>query len=200
MPYLTPDFVPGDVSRHVSINAVLLPVLMGAIYDCCLEESWEKSGDMEPGDCARAFLEAFETMADYRVGSIVPTIGGLPSGCLWCDGTSYPVESYPLLAAEVSSSLIVDGMIVLPDLNGVFLRGGGVVGEVGGESEHTLTIEEMPAHDHGGHLHLTAQLTGEIPTPVPDVPIPDLFGSRGGSQPHNNLPPFFTVRYYVVAK
>jgi microcystin-dependent protein len=155
---------------------------------------------MTPAECANLFQEVMDTMTNYPIGSIHATVGQLPDGCLWCDGTAYLAAAYPLLAAEIDSQFVSGGMITIPDLTGVFLRGGGVVGEYGGEAEHTLTVDEMPAHDHGGHLHLTGQFTGEIPTPVPDVPLPDLFGSRGGGQPHNNLPPFFTVKYFIVAK
>lgn len=200
MPFLTPDNMPGDVSRHVSINRALLPVLMGALYECSIEDNWEKFGTMDPSQCAGMFLEALENMQEYQVGAIVPTLGSLPAGCLWCDGGAYPIADYPLLAANLPPTLLNGDFIVLPDLNGVFLRGGGVVGEVGGESEHTLTLAEIPPHNHGEHTHLSGQATGELPTPVPDLPIPQPFSDRGGGQPHNNLPPFFTVRFYVVAK
>lgn len=200
MPFLTPDFMPGSVTRHISINRSLLPVIMGSLFESTILENWEPFGSMTPGECADLALEAFLTMTGPMIGTVGASLGSLPSGCLWLDGTSYPVGSYPDLASVIDPGMISDGVIHLPDLTGRFLYGGTVVGVIGGESEHTLTLDEIPPHNHGEHTHLNGQVTGEIPTPVPDLPIPQPFSDRGGGQPHNNLPPYFTVKYYVVAQ
>ena len=94
----------------------------------------------------------------------------------------------------------------------------GTVGNNGGEILHTLTINEMPTHDHGvtdpGHTHsyinnLGDQNTDNVfatETVADQVDNDQTTGSSttnitinntGGSDPHNNLPPFYVLAYIM---
>ena len=75
----------------------------------------------------------------------------------------------------------------------------GRIGAEGGEKVHTLTIEEMPSHNHR---------VEDIPGQITDVDrgsnvsyfSVDNITSRissdtGGDQPHNNMPPYRVIKY-----
>jgi hypothetical protein len=98
-----------------------------------------------------------------------------------------------------------------------FILGAGgkiqTVGEIGGEEEVALKVDEMPAHDHGG-------MTGDDTTsPIlynragDDIKLdfttstsPDFLGnnnarhahpiqSQGSGRPHNNMPPYIALYF-----
>ena len=70
-------------------------------------------------------------------------------------------------------------------------------GEMGGEVEHTLTVDEIPAHTHSERLEWSntpawgVTGTGQGSNAVVDQG--GAAGSTGGGKPHNNLPPYLSV-------
>lgn len=73
-------------------------------------------------------------------------------------------------------------------------------GEMGGEVEHTLTVDEIPAHTHSERLEwsntkawgLTG--TGEGANAVVDQG--GVTSSTGGGKPHSNMPPYLVVHMW----
>ena len=68
---------------------------------------------------------------------------------------------------------------------------------IGGESEHKLTQSEMPAHTHNVNSWSYGTIAGgdyntiNIKNEIKNATL--VSDSTGGSQPHNNMPPYLTV-------
>jgi microcystin-dependent protein len=92
------------------------------------------------------------------------------------------------------------------------------LGQVGGEPTVTLLTTQVPAHNHtllastglgdastpvagkslGVVTDATANPLNAYATAAPSVALaPQSIGNTGGSQPHNNLPPFLGMNYII---
>lgn len=99
---------------------------------------------------------------------------------------------------------VCDGENGTPDLRGRFILGVSEthpMGETGGEEEVTLTVDQMPSHDHTGSRMSTTGNKVAVSTSSSAVPhyyrSDDRTEVSGGSQPHPNMPPYYALIYIM---
>lgn len=149
-----------------------------------------------------------------------------PQGWALCNGQTLPISQNTALFALLGTTYGGNGTttFALPNLQGASpLHTGGAggqgqgpglspysLGESGGETSHTLTSAEMPAHAH------TAQGVnggGAVASPAGNTwaaTRAPLYGatasgymnssalaSAGGNQAHNNMPPYLVVNFII---
>lgn len=147
-----------------------------------------------------------------------------PQGWALCNGQMLPISQYQALFALLGTTYGGDGVntFALPDLQGrvPIHAGAGLglsvyqAGQKGGEENVTLTMNEMPAHNHQIAAHNgTAQPnqsgpSGNVlagPTKFPgyssDTANVTLASTavtpQGGSQPHSNVQPFLVLNWII---
>lgn len=146
----------------------------------------------------------------FPIGGIA-AYGGvtIPDGWLLCDGTTVSRELYSDLFKAVGTVFGEgDGSttFALPNLSSKFIYGTsdtGTVGDTGGEENHTLTVNEMPSHDHIIHANIP-NAGGNDTLILKNVAYwssgVDMHTyATGGSQPHNNMPPYIKLYYIIKA-
>ena len=100
---------------------------------------------------------------------------------------------------------LCDGQNGTPDLRGRFIVGAGgtyAVGAKGGFDTVTLSVAQMPSHKHGiygdqsGSGSLVPMATQKT-TPIASVERTDVITNTGGSQAHENRPPYYALCYIM---
>lgn len=231
--WLTPDSIPSAVTYR----ALLIPdsvewvgIVAGAISDLQFPYNWEQFGALTPDECAERMRQMFDEFTFNRwrihmIGEFVPFAGTTnPLPGLWvpCDGQSVLRADYSELFAVIGTTYgFVDAThFNIPDLRKrtlVHVGTGYTLGTPIGESEHTLTWQEMPEHTHNdtnGHNHgytypMTSIINGGLEAPA-SAAVPAPLGvteygyvsldNSGNGQAHNNIPPSVPVNYYIVAR
>src|SRR5512132_2132085 len=150
-----------------------------------------------------------------------------PRGCAFCQGQILSIAQNTALFSLLGTTFGGNGQttFALPDLRGRVPVGTGQgpglpsvnLGEVSGEPTHTLSITEMPAHNHSaqaagnsnagdssspnGNTWATSTTRDSIYTSAaPNGPMAAntvTVGIAGGSQPHNNMQPYTGINYII---
>lgn len=140
-----------------------------------------------------------------------------PRGWAQCDGQILQINQNQALFSLLGTTYGGDGRVTfgLPELRGrtpVHFSNDVRLGERAGEEVHTLTIAEMPTHAHTARATAAAASTGDptgafwanagrtnFTTEAPNNSMnPASVLNTGGSQPHNNMPPFLTLNFCIA--
>lgn len=208
--WLTPDlslFSESLDCRVIRVPGSLWYLVSGALLYLTEPTNYEQFGTATPDETADFFQQIYQDFLMSQcayIGEIRPfTFSPVPAGWLLLDGAAVNVTDYPGLAAVVPGAWVSGGNINLPDMIGRGIVGSGTgytLGDVGGEENHTLTVDEIPPHTHSYEVAvLTADIKGELPAPALDALAPSSTGSTGGGDPHNNMPPYLVVNWAIYA-
>lgn len=148
-----------------------------------------------------------------HTGSILIWPGAtIPEGYLLCDGSRLQAEDYPELYAAIGKMYGGDefSTFYLPDLTGRVAVGKSgetefsTLGKSGGEKAHTLTVEEMPTHEHPmprNYAFVDSVISGynfaSQADGVWNAAPANWAVAVGGSGAHNTLQPYLTLQYII---
>lgn len=167
-------------------------------------------------------------MADQFISEIRIFAGNFaPTGWAFCNGQILPISQNTALFSLLGTFYGGDGRstFALPNLQGSTPIGAGQgpglslrdLGEIGGEQTVTLLDSEMPAHSHttqastaGGVNSPAGAAWGESKLGKTPLNVyaasgannvtmsPQALSIAGGSQPHNNMPPYLCLTFIIA--
>jgi microcystin-dependent protein len=143
-----------------------------------------------------------------------------PKGWAFANGQFLPINQNQALFSLLGTTFGGNGQttFALPDLRSrapIHTGGGFTLGQAGGQEAHTLTMSEMPAHNHfvsasennattgvpDGTLVLAGSAPNDLYTGFGSgltTMIPSTVSNFGGSQPHNNMQPYLVINYIIA--
>ncbi len=155
-------------------------------------------------------------MSEFFIGEIkIVSFNFAPKSWALCNGQFLPIAQNQALFSLFGTMYGGNGQttFALPDLRGrapLHVGSAYVQGQAGGEETHTLTQNEMPTHMHFAGA---TTATGRAASPAGgvfaaarghyaesgDVVLnPAAVSSYGGSQPHENMPPYLVLNFIVA--
>lgn len=190
--------------RALSVDSALFPHVGDAITQLTEDLTWKAVGS-DVIDVVNACKLAVESWySDMLIGSVSSWIIDPPPGWLLLDGTSYANADYPELSALLPTHLISGANFTLPDVENAFSFG--VLDEddaatVAGSNVLTLTVGQLPAHNH---TYTPPVLTVNAETPVVPIPTagigsPVATGNTGDGDDVDIRPMRFGLVYAVFA-
>ncbi|MBG9388415.1 phage tail protein [Caenimonas aquaedulcis] len=146
------------------------------------------------------------------------SFGYAPRGWAQCNGQLMPISQNQALFKLLGSTFGGDGTTSfgLPNLQGaapLHVGGGHVLGESGGEQDHTLVTEELPEHTHvlqgtsdaaSVDVPESSELLAQTVIDMYRAPTnltamdPGCVSNVGGGQAHVNMQPFLALNFCIA--
>lgn len=197
----TPTLAGVKIIRAMSLDVALLPFIGDAISSLARDYQWVEVGD-NVLDVVQACCDAVNSWyGGVMIGQVSFFLGSLPVGWLALDGDTHDESDYPelfdLLDAQFKDEILNE--FTLPDLGGLFplvADDSFLLGDSDGASSVTLSVDEIPSHDHT-YIQPIANVDLEAPG-VPDILAAGVgpgttTGNTGGGESHENMPPYFSM-------
>lgn len=161
-----------------------------------------------------SLLNSINSKSSLPSGTVTSFAGNnAPKGWLLCNGETVSRETYKNLF-EIIGTIYGNGdgttTFTLPDMRGKVSVAAGtgagltnrVLGTVGGEENHLLTINEIPSHTH---TYDKQNGVNPVPIPVPtpvSTPTDEIFssvnsGATGGGAAHNVMQPYVVLNHII---
>ncbi len=139
-----------------------------------------------------------------------------PKGWAFCNGQLLPINQNQALFSILGTTYGGDGRVnfALPNLQGrmpVHVGDGISLGELGGETAHTLNISELPAHTHTPVGSNNSPSAGDATNNLWSTFANNQYNSQsntamspaciqptGGSQPHDNMSPYLVLIFIIA--
>jgi len=145
-----------------------------------------------------------------------------PRGWAFCNGQILPIAQNTALFSLIGTTFGGNGQttFALPDLRGRFPNSSGQgpglssydLGQVGGTENVTLTVQQMPAHNHAANCFAddanAASPAGNVLANAPNnmyatvnpnsTMNPLAIGNSGGNQPFPVMNPYLTLNFCIA--
>jgi microcystin-dependent protein len=155
-------------------------------------------------------------MAQPYLGEIrILSFNFAPKGWAMCNGQLMVISQNAALFSILGTTYGGNGVqnFALPNLQGrmpLHVGNGFTLGQTAGEANHTLLISEIPVHTHAPFGSSTAASVGDptnnlwatgnaaYNTASDTTMSAASLQNAGGSQPHNNLPPYEVLTFCIA--
>lgn len=150
------------------------------------------------------------------------SFGFAPKGWALCNGQQLPINQNQALFSLLGTTYGGNGQttFALPDLRArvpLHTGSGHSLGERAGEQAHTVTIQEMPTHNHPVNAYDNSDVNSNANTPAGafyartadastlyssgnanSAMNASVVGNTGGSQAHLNMQPFLALNFCIA--